>query len=208
MCHYRWTPLTNQQQEQQQQQHQEQQERRLQQQQQQQQQQECQNQAAESSPHSANLSAASSKAAAVIADAAGANVAACTAGTSKAETTAENKELGSGIEAQDQTPKAGMTDRPGGQAGLTCVAEERFSNISLVQDVVQDPGTKQRLVCGFKVPPAQQLSLPPSWECCAYKATEPKSSCSVALVYSLLSRLSCNAFVSAVTTMWYCHKWQ
>ena len=39
----------------------------------------------------------------------------------------------------------------GKQAGLKCIAEERFADINLVQDVIEDPRTKQRLVCGFKV---------------------------------------------------------
>lgn len=42
---------------------------------------------------------------------------------------------------------------PAGHAGLKCTAEERFADISLVQDVIRDPQTKQTLVCGFKVKP-------------------------------------------------------
>lgn len=34
---------------------------------------------------------------------------------------------------------------------MVCVAEERLPNITTVQDVVQVPGTKEQLVCGFQV---------------------------------------------------------
>lgn len=61
---------------------------------------------------------------------------------------------------QASSKRAGSS---GQSMSLVCVAEERLPNITTVQDVVQIPGTKEQLVCGFQV-----LLLPSdaSCQCC------------------------------------------
>lgn len=63
--------------------------------------------------------------------------------------------------SDDHAEHAGNADH----AGLKCVAEERFADINLVQDVMQDPVTNQRLVCGFKVQSPLACDLPLTF-CC------------------------------------------
>ena len=62
---------------------------------------------------------------------------------------------GAVVKASQDAGHAGGAEHAGraGHAGLKCTAEERFADISLVQDVIRDPQTKQTLVCGFKVKP-------------------------------------------------------
>lgn len=54
-------------------------------------------------------------------------------------------------QSNGQASHKGREASSGQSMSLVCVAEERLPNITTVQDIVQVPGTKEQLVCGFQV---------------------------------------------------------